>query len=200
MVDIQDLKISKHFYERYTERVKKITDKNQSKQYIQQNKSIIDEWIAKTVKHAKLIYTGILNQRQRRTTNFYISGDYVLIQDQKNEKFVTVYECDFGYEEINKAIRKGLLKKLEDERQKNTLSESEIGVELENLNTEIENQKIAIEMLQQELKQRQMVLEDTIEYKKTLSKRSHLNQSKMREIIQKLCNPREYSRDIQILS
>lgn len=106
------MNISNHFYERYVERIKEITDKNEIKQYIVQNKETLTQHIQKLHEHAQFIWKGQLYDNITR--NYYIVDDIIIVTDTGDTALITMYRIDLPYpEKAVKSIVKETIKEIE---------------------------------------------------------------------------------------
>jgi F0F1-type ATP synthase membrane subunit b/b' len=137
-----DFTISEHAKERYAQRVKGVDDdKNQTAQYIAQNKEAIEKHLQKMLSYSEVIYTGMtLNKRTNieQQFNLRVNGNWLLLTSEDNT-LITFFKKEFGFddESFNKIYMNKLLVAI-DERNR----------ELQDVETEVMREK---ELLDQNL-------------------------------------------------
>jgi hypothetical protein len=191
--------LTKHFYQRWAERILEITDKETRQKYINENLEQIKEHANKTFEYAEFIFRGQIGDNITR--NYYVKDDIVFVMNTTADATVTVYKTDFGFpSEINSQVRKGLIetiKKLTLE-----LEEVEFGI-LEEVESEQERIRKMEDVIKlEELKIKNM--KDELKFKKEALKQTKKKDSNLRIEIEKytgmIVNSKEYREDLKNIS
>lgn len=189
---------TKHFIERWVERIVGITVDKQAKEYISLNQEMIKEHANKSFDFAQFVYKGQLGDNITR--NYYIKDDMVFVTNTTDDAFITIYKVDLGFtDELNATVRKGLLEEIE------RLRKEEEEIELEIL-MELENKEFLISALDDEIKIVEEQLKALIENKKFIEeevkniKKRNLNVGlEIKRHTQTLINSKDYKKDLQTM-
>lgn len=187
---------TKHFLERWVERVLNITDEKTRNDYIRDNRDLLINAANKTFEHAEFIYKGQIGDNITR--NYYIQNDIVFVVNTDDNAMITVYKVDLGFtDELNSTVRKGLMEEIAKLRVEKEEIEFEMLVEVEMKEQEIDNIDDELSILQARIKH--------LEEKKKFT-RLEVNNIKSKSIdvglgIRKhtltLVNSKEYKKDLQ---
>lgn len=115
-MNLNNLKISEHAKERYSERVMEKQGKNAIVAYAATHADKILEDIRKMIGYGKCIYTGksIQDNKANYNCSVILSGTWILICNEDTDKVVTLYKIDLGLgEEFNKDYVERLMEKLD---------------------------------------------------------------------------------------
>ncbi|MNM55134.1 hypothetical protein D3C81_662670 [compost metagenome] len=188
--------ITRHFKERYCERILGMKDKTEIKQYIVQNDENIKSYSSKLMEFAKFIWKGQLGT-DNITRNYFIRDDIIIVASTDNSALITLYKCDFKFpEETNRKVIKDLL--IEIDKLHNELEETELlikdevdlkQIELENIEVQIKSFEKQIEIL----KFRQGSLKDDI--KSSVGMKQFLMED-IKKYATMLCNSIDYKSDL----
>lgn len=154
------MNISNHAKERYVERIKGITDKQEIKRYIATEEERIEKEIDKLYQYSELIFTGQIGG-DRATKSFRLNKDICLVVNV--DCIITIYRINFAFPEHtrqmviedlkNEILR--LQQDIYDESNKLLEQDCEIDnkinslqIEIKQLQDEIELKKAEIEMYQ----------------------------------------------------
>ena len=189
---------TKHFLERWVERIVGITDTRERNEYIVKNKERIIEHSTTMFENSRKIYTGQIGSNVTR--NYYIKDDIILITNTTDDALITVYKIDLGFtNRINLMVAKELLDEI------NQLNEEKEKVELETLN-EIEDMKLKVYKIEEEienlskqinnLNKLKESIESTIKSTENVSENTELELKRLTSL---LVNSKEYKEDLQTL-
>ena len=99
----ESLTITKHATERYAERIMNKDSPLEINKFISMNPDKINADIKNMLEHSELIYSGKVGAKDNSPVNVYLSGTWVLLLDNNNEKVITIYKIDFKVgEDFNK--------------------------------------------------------------------------------------------------
>ena len=190
---------TKHFIERWVERIIGIKTKDERNLYITQNRDQLIKHANETFDYAQFIYKGQLGDNITR--HYYIKDDIVLILNTTEDALITVYKVDLGFTpEINANVRKELLKEIENLHKVKDESDFEILTELESKEASLNLIDEQIKILQQQLdnlkKQRSFKVE---EIKMTKEKSSNV-ELEIKRFTLMLVNSKEYKEDLQSMA
>lgn len=189
------MNITKHFLERWVERVLYIEDNKEVKEYVVKNDEILRSNIDTTFNHSDYIYTGQIGDNITR--NYYIKDDIILVANTTNDALITVYRIDLGLtKELNKTVIKGLIDELTKLKAEKEEIDHEVNNEIDVINADIDgisdNIKILesqIEMLRAEKKFREE------EIKQIKSKSINIG-LEMKKYALTLVNSKDYRKDL----
>lgn len=136
------MNITKHARERYVERVKGITTKNEIRQYIVENEEMLDNHILKLFEHSDKIYTGQVGG-DKTTKDFYITNDICIVAD--SECIRTIFIINFAFPEKTKMVV------IEDLKEEIMRLQSDIEIEKEESDKERDKLNHSIEKLKQDI-------------------------------------------------
>lgn len=186
------MNITKHFLERYVERIVEI---DEVKSYIAMNKDMLEEHILKTFEHSEKIYRGQIGDNITR--NYYIKDDIVMISNTTDDALITVYKVDLGFtDELNKTVRQGLIEEIRSLTQSKEAIDGIVYVSVDKINNEIDNIDEEIKLLNKKIE----ILKSEKEFKK-----EEINQHKSKSLnagldIKKytlmLVNSKDYKKDL----
>jgi hypothetical protein len=187
---------TKHFLERWTERIVGVTTEKERNDYIVNNRQMISDHANKTFEYAEFIYTGQIGDNLVR--NYYIEDDIIYVTNTTNDAFITVYKVDLGFTpELNITVRKGLIDEI-----KKLTSEKE-DIELQVL-MEIDDKKHKAEIISEEIKLMEMQVANLRKQKafvdeevKNLNSKSLNTGLELKRYTMMLVNSKEYKEDLR---
>lgn len=187
---------TKHFIERWVERIQEITDKQTAIEYIRDNREQIIEHANKTFDFAQFIYKGQIGDNITR--NYYIQEDIVFVTNTDDTALITVYKVDLGFTpELNSTVRKGLMEEIR------KLSQEKDDIEFQML-TELEDKQQNLDFFEDEItiyKEKIKNLEQQrdfikLEIKNIKSRSIDVGLS-IKKFVLNLVNSKEYKADLQ---
>lgn len=114
----ESLTITKHATERYAERIMNKDSPLEINKFIATNPDKINTDIRSMLEHSDLIYSGKVGTKDNSPVNVYLSGTWVLLLDNNNEKVITIYKIDFNVgEDFNKEFVNRILAKVREHQQ-----------------------------------------------------------------------------------
>lgn len=186
---------TKHFIERWTERITGITTEKEAKDYINQNRDMIAEHANKTFEYAEFIYKGQIGDNVTR--NYHIKDDLVFVTNTTDDAFITVYKVDLGFtEDINANVRKGLIKEIQKLRTEKDDVEFEILLEVEAKNQQVDTATDQITIMEEQLKTLKKQREFLKEEIKHINSKSLNIGLDLRKYTLMLVNSKEYKDDL----
>ncbi|MCY9737484.1 hypothetical protein M5X17_27665 [Paenibacillus alvei] len=188
--------ITKHFMQRWVERVIGITDEQNLKSYIVENNDKLTANINLTFDYANFIYKGQIGDSITR--NYYIKDDIVFVLDSANDVMITCYKVQFGITSgIDKYVRKQLVADISrmrneyDEAQE--VLEQELVADRENLERIRDDIKAEKEKLKY-LEEQEKCLNDYIRSKQNKNKSMFIE---IERLIKMIVNSKEYRNDLK---
>lgn len=187
---------TKHFIERWVERIVGISTEREKNNYITQNRQMIIEHANKTIEHATFIYKGAIGTNKE--CHYFIEDDIIFVTNTTNDALITVYKIDLGFTpELNVTVRKGLVKEI----QRLTVEHDEIELkamlEVDKKYMEADNMEDRIKVLKEQLalmeKQRDFVKEEA----KMLKTKAMNSGFELKKFTMMLVNSREYKDDLR---
>ena len=141
---------TKHFNERWAERIVGLKTEKEIKDYVAKNKDQIQEHANKTFEYASFIYKGQLHNNITR--NYYIKDDIIFVTNTTDDAFITTYKVDMGFPgELNSTVRKGLIEEIERLRKEQNEVELEVLSEIESKENEIDGLEDQIKIMEEQL-------------------------------------------------
>ena len=114
----ESLTITKHATERYAERIMNKDSPLEINKFIATNPDKINTDIRNMLEYSDLIYSGKVGTKDNSPVNVYLSGTWVLLLDNNNEKVITIYKIDFNVgEDFNKEFVNRILTKVREHQQ-----------------------------------------------------------------------------------
>lgn len=186
---------TKHFVERWVERIVGITTVKERDQYIGSNREQIIEHANTTFEYAQFIYKGQIGDNITR--NYHIKDDIVFVTNTTDDAFITTYKVDLGFpEHLNSTVRKELLEEIAKLREEKEEIEFQILTEVEDKEHEssaiTDNIKILEEQLANLKKQKEFV---DLEVKNIKSKSLNTGLD-LRKYTLILVNSKDYKKDL----
>lgn len=186
---------TKHFLERWTERIVGITTEKERNEYISLNRDMIVEHANKTFEYSQFVYKGQIGDNITR--NYYIKDDIVFVTNTTDDALITIYKVDLGFtEELNVTVRKGLIDEIAKLREEQNAVEFEILIEVENKEFEIssvdENIKILEEQLHNLKKQKHSAEQEV----KSIKSKALNTGLELKKYTLMLVNSKEYKKDL----
>jgi hypothetical protein len=186
---------TKHFLERWTERIVGITTEKERNEYISLNRDMIVEHANKTFEYSQFVYKGQIGDNITR--NYYIKDDIVFVTNTTDDALITIYKVDLGFtEELNVTVRKGLIDEIAKLREEQNAVEFEILIEVDNKEFEIssvdENIKILEEQLHNLKKQKHSAEQEV----KSIKSKALNTGLELKKYTLMLVNSKEYKKDL----
>lgn len=160
--------LSNHFRERYTERIKGITDIGTRNSYAYQNADNILEWAEKMLTYGTEFYSGTVGGKYA-DRRYIRCGEYILVQNPVDEVLITIFEIGFGFDvNNNKEISRIMASEIN--ALQNEIELAEV-VSLE-INEQVNDDIALIDLQIEQLKRNLELLEADKEALKVKAKRS----------------------------
>lgn len=160
--------VSNHFRERYTERIKGITDIGTRNSYAYQHADNILEWAEKMLTYGAEFYSGTVGGKYA-DRRYIRCGEYILVQNPVDEVLITIFEIGFGFDvNNNKEISRIMASEINTLQNEIELAEV---VSLE-INEQAESEIALIDLQIEQLKRTLELLEADKEALKVKAKRS----------------------------
>lgn len=186
---------TKHFKERWAERIIGITDEKTMREYVTSNQNIITEHANTSFEYATFLFKGQIGDNLTR--NYHIKDDMVFVTNTTDDAFITIYKVDLGFTDaINTQVRKGLIeeiKRLEAEKED---IELKVLFELENKQHQAEHLDAAIELAELQLvnmKRERDFVKEEVKHMKSKSLNTGLE---LKKYVLMLVNSKEYKKDL----
>ena len=111
---LENIKISAHCEERYSERIMDRNEKSDIAVFIAQHKQKIKEDIFKMIEYGTLLYSGkSVSEFNKQPVDIFLNGTWVIIVDIAKCNVVTLYSIDLGLgNEFNQEYIDKLMQKL----------------------------------------------------------------------------------------
>jgi hypothetical protein len=189
------LNASNHCLERYCERILGMSDKNEIKHYIVNNRERLVDEVNKMFEHTEFIYKGQLYDNT--TKNYWYRGDYIMVTDTGNTTLVTLYKIDFGFPSAtNRRVSMDLMDEVQ--RLTKKLEEEEFGLEefIENKESQsklLEEQIKSLEEQVKLLKEQKVFINEEV---KNARRTSSATSQELKRNVLLLCNSLEYRKEI----
>jgi hypothetical protein len=186
---------TKHFVERWAERVVGIQTIKERDQYISSNREQIIEHANTTFEHSQFIYKGQIGDNITR--NFHIKDNIVFVTNTTDDAFITTYKVDLGFpDRLNTTVRKELLVEIATLREEKEEIEIKILMEVEDKEHEasvLEDEiKLAEEKLLNLRKQKDFIVEEV----KNIRSKSLNTGLDLKNYTMMLVNSKEYKKDL----
>jgi DNA repair exonuclease SbcCD ATPase subunit len=187
--------LTKHFKQRYVERIVGITTPTERGQYIVANDAQINEHAHKLFEHARFLWRGQLGDNITR--NYYIRDDIIIVTDTDNTCFVTVFKVDLGFPEaVNRQTVKGLLKEIDKLNVQYEKAEAKAKSKMERLQAQvstIDEQIASLERQIETLRHKRDTIQAEI---KDVMNDARYIQEELRKLCVTLCNSVDYRTDL----
>lgn len=160
--------VSNHFRERYTERIKGITDIATRNSYAYQNADMILEWATRMLEYGQEFYRGTVGNKypDRR---YIRCGEYIIVQNPVDEVLITIFEISFTFNvDNNKEISKMLTQEISDLQHEIESDE----IESLEINEQVNDEIALIDLQIEQIKRTLELLEADKEALKVKAKRS----------------------------
>jgi hypothetical protein len=188
--------VTKHFTERWVERIVGITNQKERDDYISRNRQMITEHANETFEHADFIYKGAIGDNI--TKNYYIKDDNIYVTNTSDDAFITIYKIDLGFTpELNATVRKGLMveiaKLTEEKNEIDQRAEEEVlskYYEADKMEDEIKILELQVANMK---KQREFIKEEA----KMIQSRSLNTGLELKRYTMMLVNSKEYKDDLR---
>lgn len=189
------MNIRNHFFERYCQRILKIEDIQEIKQYIVQNKGKLNDDISKMFDHSKFIYSGQL--WDNITRNYHIVDNIILVSDTQNSALITLFRCDFGFgDKTNRSIVKDLVEEVESKQDFIKAEDIKIKSYIEEKEHELEVNEKEIQLIEDQKKlllENQSVINGEI---KTSRNDINIVQKDIEKLALSLCSSMDYKKEL----
>lgn len=186
---------TKHFFERWTERIIGITDEKTMREYIGQNQNMIAENANISFEYATFIFKGQIGDNVTR--NYHIKDDMIFVTNTTDDAFITIYKVDLGFtEEINSHVRRGLIteiKRLELEKED---IELKVLFEVEAKEHSVVQMDDEIKILEQQLLNLKQQRDFAKEEVKQIKSKSLNTGLELKKFVLMLVNSKEYKKDL----
>ena len=179
------LTVTNHALYRYATKIKDNNIVNVS-QIVPEEKDRYTEDMQKMFEHSRFIYQGKF--ADNKESRFYLASDMILVLDNQEDKLVTIYRIDYGFEpEVNKMIREQLLADLDKAKQEVDKSKSAIAESLNSAQYSLKVLKAEKADLEASLEAVNSSIETTEDYINTLSSNLDNSNSHYNKVARQLC-------------
>ncbi|AYP68326.1 hypothetical protein PQE75_gp153 [Bacillus phage vB_BcoS-136] len=186
---------TKHFLERWVERIVGITTEKERNTYITENREMIIEHANKTFEFSQFIYKGQIGDNVTR--NYHIKDDIVFVTNTTDDAFITIYKVDLGFtEELNSTVRKGLITEIEKLRNEKEEIEFKILEEIEDKEHEVSSLQDQIKIMEEQLANLRKQKEFAEAEIKNVKSKSLNTGLELRKYTMMLVNSKEYKKDL----
>ncbi|QJI52388.1 hypothetical protein [Psychrobacillus phage Perkons] len=186
---------TKHFNQRWVERIVGINSEKEVREYINKNQLQISEHANKTFEFATFIYKGQIGDNVTR--NYYMKDDIVFVTTTDDSAFVTIYKVDLGFtEELNMTVRKGLLEEIIKLSQAKEDVEFQILQEVEDKEHEVSNIADEIKIMEEQLSNMRKSKEFIAQEIKNIKSKSLNVGLELKRYTLMLVNSKEYKEDV----
>lgn len=187
---------TKHFIERWVERIVGITTAQEAFEYIRDNRDMIVEHANKTFEYAQFLYKGQIGDNITR--NYYIEDDIVFVLNTSNDAMITVYKVDLGFTpELNAHVRKGLIMEIIRLTEEKVEADFQILVELEDKEHQVASINDEIKIVEEQLKNLKQQRDFANEEIKQIKGKSLNAGLELKKFTLMLVNSKEYKKDLQ---
>lgn len=134
---LENLKLSNHAKERYSERIMDKDNKADINVFIQKNEQKIKEDIFKMITYGELLYSGRPTvDYNKQPVDIFLKDTWVIIVDIAKQNVITLYSIDLGLgDDFNKEYINKLLEKLSSAKQRYEEAQIGINTQIETYNT-----------------------------------------------------------------
>lgn len=186
---------TKHFVERWVERIVGIKTEKERNDYISTNREMIIEHANKTFEYGQFIYKGQIGDNVTR--NYHIKDNLVFVTNTNDDAFITIYPVDLGFtDELNSTVRRGLIEEIKKLTAEKEEVEFQILLEVEDKEHQAsaidDNIKILEEQLANLRRQKTFVQEEV----KNIRSKSLDTGLELRKYTLMLVNSKEYKKDL----
>lgn len=186
---------TKHFLERWVERIVEITTEKERNEYISINRDMIIEHANKTFEFSQFVYRGQIGDNITR--NYHIKDDIVFVTNTTDDALITIYKVDLGFtDEINATVRKGLIEEIEKLRNEKEEVEFQILVEVEDKEHEISSLDEQIKIMKEQLSNLEKQKQFTTDEVKNIKSKSLNVGLDLRRYTLMLVNSKDYKKDL----
>ena len=114
MKGFENINISEHCKQRYVERIKDITDRQELRRYIVLHEQDIIQNIRKMLQFGEIIYTGKnFEAKDNKIIHIILNGAWLVFVGKDSQTAITMYKIDLGLDEdFNKDYIQKFLEKL----------------------------------------------------------------------------------------
>lgn len=192
------LNVTKHFGQRWAQRVLEIEDEAEAKEYAAQNSEMIKEHANKTFAHSTFVWRGQLGDNITR--HYYIDDDIILVTNTTDDAMITTWKVDFGFPaEANTMVRKVLVETIHNLfAQKEELEFAQLE-QMEEKDNQIAIAEETISILKQQLKNAENHKKALEQDKKNLAFEVNHVDLELKKSINQLINSKEYREDIKMM-
>lgn len=190
------LNLTKHFTQRWVERVVGIKDEKERNEYMSRNQEQIKEHANRTFHHATYLWSGQLGDNVTR--HYYIEDDIIILTNTTNDAFITTYRIDFGFPaEANAAVRKSLIQEIRKYTAQKEEVEFRLLEETEAKHNELMKVSEQIKIVKDQLKSLEQHEQHVKQELKTINIKSTALDLEIKKNTNLLLNSKEYREDLQ---
>ncbi|WP_067923902.1 hypothetical protein [Alicyclobacillus shizuokensis] len=189
------MNLTKHFKQRYVERIVGITTVPERQHYIIAHEEQINRHVHQLFEHARFLWRGQIGDNMTR--NYYIRDNIIIVTDVDNTCFITVFKCDLGFPEpVNRQTIKGLLREVDKLNAQLERAEAKSKITVDRLKTQMSTLDEQIVILERQL--------DMLRHKRDLIQAEIIDatndvrhlQDQLRMVCLILCNSVDYRTDL----
>lgn len=190
------LNLTKHFMQRWVERIVGITDEKERNEYMSRNQEQIKEHANRTFHHATFLWSGQLGDNVTR--HYYIEDDIIILTNTTNDAFITTYRVDYGFPgEANAAVRKSLIEEIHKLSAEKEEIEFRVLEETEAKHNELLKLSEQIKITKDQLKSLEAHENHVKQELKTINIKSTALDLEIKKNTNMLLNSKEYREDLQ---
>jgi hypothetical protein len=203
---VRIINITKHFAERWAERVLEIgkdyssnAEKQKAiKDYAAQNFERIKEHANETFRYATYIWQGQLYDNVTRS--YYIQEDIIIVTNTQADAMITNYKVDFGFPGIgNTQARKSLIEEIQNLTKQKEEFDFNVLVDLESKGTQADRLEEQIKILKEQLQNAEAHRVFLKEEMKNIGRHSNHLDLEIKKYTNMLVNSKEYREDLKSL-
>ena len=185
--------VTNHAMKRYAERIQGKDTVLDANTFIATNEEMIIQNINTMFEHSEFLYSGKIGTTNTSNVNAYLSGTWVLLTDQQNEKVITLYKIDFNVgEDFNKQFVEKIKERLLKHRQEFEEEKAEINSQKADYESIVAENQQAIAEYKNAIKQLEQLTEDYQSVMKDLNKRLVKSEIKIKKDVEDLILRREF--------
>lgn len=185
------MNITKHFYERYIERVKGISNPQEVTAYRLTNLDALTRDINKMAGKLVPLYTGQIGDHVTR--KFFTVQNYMVVTDSDETAMITIYRIDLGFSvTVDQEIEKLMLKEIGQQRGKVSQEVDNHQDKMNTLKKSIEDLKERHHDLEEALKANEAERQAQENLLKTSSSELIQTRNELKRLVTRLVNPLYY--------
>ena len=189
---------TKHFLERWVERIVGITTEKERNEYIIINREMISEHANKTFEYAEFIWKGQIGDNVTR--NYYIKDDLIFVNNVSDDAFITIYKIDLGFpEKLNVIARKELMEEIKKLTSEKEEIEFQIELQVEDIYHKADSLEEQIRIAKEQVVNMEKERDFYKQEAKALQSKSLNTGLDLKRYTLMLVNSKDYKKDLQTM-